>query len=193
MNTTTTNTTTTNARTTARITAGTTAGTTNAGTSPATTVAPDAPARHAHPTDPVRPPGGVTRRRLLLTLLAAPAAALAVWLLAVPLAGVTLTARTGDTESTVGPVAIVLSTVLAGLAGWGLLALLERRAVRAGVAGEACDLARAGRSWAITAGVGTVLSLNGPLVSAVGAASTTVLLLLHLAVGAVLVPLLPRR
>ncbi|MFI6743052.1 DUF6069 family protein [Nonomuraea sp. NPDC050451] len=120
-------------------------------------------------------------RRLLLTAIGAPAAALAVWALAVPLAGTALTVRTGGGTQTVGPVSVVVASLVAGLAGWALLAVLERRA------------ARPGRSWTITALVVLVLSLSGPLGSAVGAAATLVLILLHLVVGAVLVAGLARR
>lgn len=119
-------------------------------------------------------------RRLLLTVIGAPAAALAVWALAVPLAGITLTARMGAAPQPVGPVPVVVASLLAGLAGWALLAVLERRATRPG------------RSWTIIALVVLVLSLFGPLTSAVGAAATVVLLLMHLVVGAVLIPGLVR-
>ncbi|MEV4019802.1 DUF6069 family protein [Nonomuraea angiospora] len=120
-------------------------------------------------------------RRLLLTLIGAPAAALAVWALAVPLAGAALTVRTGGGTQTVGPVSVIVASLVAGLAGWALLAVLERRT------------ARPGRVWTITALVVLVLSLAGPLGSAVGLAATLVLTLLHLVVGAVLVAGLARR
>ncbi|MFF4621710.1 DUF6069 family protein [Nonomuraea jabiensis] len=119
-------------------------------------------------------------RRLLLTVIGAPAAALAVWALAVPLAGAVLTVRTGGGTQTVGPVSVIVASLVAGLAGWALLAVLERRA------------ARPGRVWTITALVVLVLSLSGPLASAVGLAATLVLMLLHLVVGAVLVAGLAR-
>ncbi|WP_431914690.1 DUF6069 family protein [Nonomuraea jabiensis] len=120
-------------------------------------------------------------RRLLLTVIGAPAAALAVWALAVPLAGAALTVRTGGGTQTIGPVSVIVASLAAGLAGWALLAILERRA------------ARPGRVWTIIALVVLVLSLSGPLTSAVGLAATLVLVLLHLAVGAVLVAGLARR
>ncbi|MBB5781902.1 DUF6069 family protein [Nonomuraea jabiensis] len=120
-------------------------------------------------------------RRLLLTVIAAPAAALAVWALAVPLAGAALTVRTGGATQTVGPVSVIVASLVVGLAGWALLAVLERR------------VARPGRVWTITALVVLVLSLFGPLGSAAGLAATLVLMLLHLVVGAVLVAGLARR
>ncbi|NUW33093.1 hypothetical protein HTZ77_16870 [Nonomuraea sp. SMC257] len=122
-----------------------------------------------------------TSLKRALTVIGTAAAALAVWALAVPVAGVTLTVRTGGGTQTVEAVPVVVVSLLAGLAGWALLALLERRA------------ARPRRSWTITALVVCVLSLAGPLTSAVGAAATLVLLALHLVVGAVLITWLARR
>ncbi|MFI7610822.1 DUF6069 family protein [Nonomuraea terrae] len=120
-------------------------------------------------------------RRLLLTLIGAPAAALAVWALAVPVAGTALTVRAGGGTQPVGPVSVVMASLLAGLAGWALLAVLERFA------------SRPGRVWTVVAPVVLVLSLFGPVGGAVGIGATLVLVLLHLVVGAVLVPGLARR
>ena len=120
-------------------------------------------------------------RRLLVTVLGAPALALVVWALAVPLAGTTLTVRMAGGTQTVDPVSVVVASLVAGLAGWALLAVLERWS------------ARPGRIWTIIALAVCALSLTGPLGSAVGAAATLVLVLLHLAVGAVLVLGLVRR
>jgi hypothetical protein len=86
-----------------------------------------------------------------LTVIGASAAALAVWALAVPLAGITLTVRAGDGTRTVGPVSVVVASLLAGLAGWVLLIVLERSA------------ARPGRTWAIIALAALALSLTGPV------------------------------
>lgn len=119
-------------------------------------------------------------RRLLLTVIGAPAAALAVWALAVPVAGTALTVRMGDGTQSVGPVPVVVASLLAGLAGWALLAVLERFA------------SRPGRIWTIVALVVLALSLLGPVGSGVGTVATLVLVLLHLVVGAVLVPGLAR-
>lgn len=120
-------------------------------------------------------------RRFLVVVIGAPVAALVVWALAVPLAGTALTVRTGGATQTVGPVSVVVASLLAGLAGWALLAVLER------------SVRRSGRVWTIVALVVCVLSLLGPLGSAAGAAATLVLVLLHLVVGAVLIPGLARR
>ncbi|MGP4102922.1 DUF6069 family protein [Nonomuraea sp. KM90] len=120
-------------------------------------------------------------RRLLLTVIGAPAAALAVWALAVPVAGTALTVRMGSGTPTVGPVSVVAASLLAGLASWALLAVLER------------FTSRPSRIWTIIALVVLALSLFGPLGIAVGIAATLGLVLLHLVVGAVLVPGLARR
>ncbi|MGP3935090.1 DUF6069 family protein [Nonomuraea sp. KM88] len=134
------------------------------------------------PNAPVHPaPSMNTPVRRILTVIGASAAALAGWVLAVPVAGIALTARMGGGAEQVGPAAVVVASLVAGLAGWALLAVLER------------FVSRAGRLWTIVALAVLALSLLGPLGSAVGAASTLVLVLLHLIVGAVLVPGLPRR
>ncbi|WP_336211756.1 DUF6069 family protein [Nonomuraea sp. LPB2021202275-12-8] len=123
----------------------------------------------------------ISIRRPLLAVIGAPAAALAVWALAVPVAGITPTVRMGGGTQTIGPVPVVVASLLAGLMGLALVAVLERWA------------ARPGRIWTIIALVVCVLSLLGPLGSAVGAGAMLVLILLHLVVGAVLIPGLVRR
>ncbi|MGY0008172.1 DUF6069 family protein [Micromonospora sp. I033] len=115
-----------------------------------------------------------------LSVLATTAATLAVWAAAVPVAGVDLVARSGGTEQTVTPAAVAVSTLLAGLAGWASLALLERFTARARVV------------WTGAAGLVLLLSLLGPLGGGVGAAATLTLVALHLVAAAVLVPLLRR-
>lgn len=123
-----------------------------------------------------------TLRRPLLTIAASAASALAVWGVAVPLAGVHLTVRQGDATSTIGPFLIVLAAVLAGLSGWILLAILRRRSPRAE------------RAWPVIAPVVLLASLGGPSGNAVGTSSVIVLLLMHLVVGAIIIlGLMPRR
>jgi hypothetical protein len=114
-------------------------------------------------------------------VVGAAAAALAVWALAEPLAGVDLTVRTGGRDKQqIGSDEVVLVSLLAGLAGWALLDLLER------------FTAHAREIWTATALVVLVLSLLGPLGAAVTVAATVALAGMHLAVGAVLIPLLAR-
>ncbi|MET8908682.1 DUF6069 family protein [Micromonospora sp. NPDC004551] len=120
------------------------------------------------------------RRERALAVLAAAAATLTVWVAAVPVAGVDLVARNGGTEQSVTAVAVGVSTVLAGLAGWALLALLERFTTRARAV------------WTAAAGLVLLLSLLGPLGGGVGGAATLTLVALHLTAAAVLVPLLRR-
>ncbi|NRQ36531.1 hypothetical protein HII36_32560 [Nonomuraea sp. NN258] len=120
-------------------------------------------------------------KRILCTVVGAPAAALAVWALAVPVAGTTLSVRMGAGTQQIGPGSVLVASLVAGLAGWALLAVLERFA------------SRPARIWTITALAVCALSLLGPLGSAVGAAATLVLVLMHLVVGAVIVLGLARR
>ncbi|UYM06474.1 DUF6069 family protein [Solicola gregarius] len=113
------------------------------------------------------------------TVLAAQVAAVAVYTVAVPIAGVDLSARTGDSTTTVDLGLVLTATLVVGLAaiGW-LLALrhLSRRPERA---------------WAITAGAVLVLSLAGPA-GATGLAAGITLACMHLAVaGALAVGCLP--
>ena len=122
-----------------------------------------------------------TSTKRLVTVVGAPAAALATWALAVPLAGITLTARRGDGTRTVGPEAIAVTSLVAGLAAWVLVAVLER------------FVARPGRIWMISAPAVLAASLTGPLSSGVGAAAVLTLILLHLVVAAVLFLGLVRR
>ncbi|MFE9689437.1 DUF6069 family protein [Micromonospora sp. NPDC005806] len=120
------------------------------------------------------------RRGRALAVLATTAATLLVWVAAVPLAGVDLVANTGGTEQTVTPVAVAVSTLLAALAGWGLLALLER------------FTARARGIWTGVAVVVLPVSLLGPLGGGVGTAATVTLVAMHLVAAAVLVQTLFR-
>ena len=134
---------------------------------------------------PTSTPGTATRparrrRDRTLAVLAATVATLALWVAAVPVAGVDLVARNGGTEQTVTPVAVGVSTVLAGLAGWALLAVLER------------FTARARAVWTGVAGLALLLSLLGPLSGGVGTTATLTLVAMHLLAAAVLVPLLRR-
>ncbi|MEV0005415.1 DUF6069 family protein [Micromonospora sp. NPDC050980] len=120
------------------------------------------------------------RRDRLFTVLAATAATLSGWAVAVPLAGVELTVRGGGVEQRVTPVAVAVSTLLAGLAGWALLALLER------------FTGRARPVWTVVAALVLLLSLLGPLTGGAGRSATATLLVLHLLAGAVLLPGLRR-
>ena len=105
--------------------------------------------------------------------------AVLVWFAAVVLGGVDLRVAMGGDRVAIGVGSVVVAAAAAGLLGWGLLAVLARGG-RRGVA-----------IWRVVAVVVLLLSLGGPLSSATGAAAA-VLVALHAAVAAVLVPLLPR-
>lgn len=113
--------------------------------------------------------------------LGAALAALAVWVLTVPLGGVELAA--GKPPVTISPVSVVIVAALATLAAWGVRAILVRL-----VPAE-----RAVMWWRVTCIGALVISLIGPL----GAASLPAfgaLVAMHVSVGAaVLVGLEPRR
>jgi uncharacterized protein DUF6069 len=136
-------------------------------------VPPAAPAL-GHPGPRALSPGRIRAERAL-TVLAAALAGAAVWLAASPLAGVTLAARSGPggAAQQVGLPSVVLASLLSGLAGWVLLAALERFARRPRVV------------WTSSALAVLAVSLGGPL-SATSAAATATLCCLHVAVGAVL-------
>lgn len=108
------------------------------------------------------------------SVLTAMAAATAVAALADPVLGVDLAVRLdGAGVQQVGNLAVTVTSLLAGFAGWAALALLERWT------------GHARRVWTVLACGVLVASLTGPL-AAVSPAATAVLLGLHLLVGAVL-------
>jgi hypothetical protein len=130
-------------------------------------------------------PARTTRWRQRLTAVGiGVGVALLIWLVAVPVLGVDLRGPAGpgstETEPIVLPAVIVMS-LGAGLAGWALLAVLER------------FTGRARYIWTAVAVLVLLVSYGGPL-AAVGlpTASRITLALMHTAVGAVLIAALPR-
>ena len=120
-------------------------------------------------------------RARALAVVAAVLAALAVWLVADPLLGVELAAPTKPGSEELQPItpALVAGTSLvAALAGWALLALLER------------FTARPRTIWTAIALLVGLLSLTGPLstIPSSTLANGVSLALMHLAVAAVLIP-----
>jgi hypothetical protein len=105
---------------------------------------------------------------------AAAAAAEAVYFALRNGAGIDLAVRSGNTVDHVGPVAVAATSVVAVLAGWGLLALLER------VTG------RGRLIWSIIAAAVLVVSMLG-VTGGVGASAKLGLAALHLTVAAVLI------
>lgn len=102
------------------------------------------------------------------------AAATAVWGIAEQLLDIDLVVRRNEhTEQQVASLAVTLTSLGAGFAGWGLLALLERWT------GNARTV------WTVIAAVVFVVSLLGPL-AAVTPAATAVLMGMHGIVAATL-------
>jgi len=103
------------------------------------------------------------------------AAALALWAILAPVAGVELEAMQGTRQIHVGPGSILFASAAMSLAGWGLLAFLERRTPNAR------------KVWTILAVAACILSLGSPLVSGIGVGAKLSLAALHLIVGATVV------
>ncbi|MEU4689150.1 DUF6069 family protein [Actinoplanes sp. NPDC023714] len=114
-----------------------------------------------------------------ITVAAGAAGALLLWAVNVPWAGHELTVRQGGTVQAVGPVAVVVTALLAGAAAWGLLAVLER------------TTKRPVRTYRIAGLILLLISLAGPLGSAIGPTTTMVLIGMHTTVGAALIIGLP--
>jgi hypothetical protein len=107
--------------------------------------------------------------------------ALLVWVVADPLFGVDFSVTRSGTTTVVGPGLILFMALAASLVGWAYLALLER------------FTALARRVWVITAAVVLLLSLVMPFNSGeISTGAQWSLLLMHLVVGAVLIPLYAR-
>jgi hypothetical protein len=114
-----------------------------------------------------------TRTRAL-TVAAAVAAAVLGWALLAPVAGLDLTVTVGTGQQRLGVVAVIAATLVTGLVGWGLRALLDRLTGRARTV------------WTVIATIVLALSLLGPVGSAVGGGTVAALIGLHLLVGLVL-------
>jgi hypothetical protein len=112
-----------------------------------------------------------TRRRSALTIAAAAAAGLAIWVLA-QLLSVELTVGKGPDATEVGAVQVLLTSVVAGLAAWGVRALLARY--------------RADGWWPFVGSTALAVSMIGPSYRADGIAGV-VLICMHLAVGFVVI------
>jgi predicted permease len=121
-------------------------------------------------------PGVQQARSRALCVAAGAAAAAITWALEVPLLGLHLATRFGAMRPQTVTLGHVLGAALAaGLLGWLLLALLERRTPRAR------------RAWTSTALFVLAASLAGPLAAATTASAATGLIALNLVVGAVLI------
>jgi Family of unknown function (DUF6069) len=117
--------------------------------------------------------------RRALSVAGAVIAALAVWVIAVPMLGAHLTIRFGSgAPQTIGIALIAGASLLGSLGGWGLLALLERRT------------ARARTIWTGVAVIVVLASLSLPLTAATTTSAKVALGLTHVAVAAMLIPAL---
>jgi hypothetical protein len=124
-----------------------------------------------------RRPGRTAGRAV--TVAAGAAGALLLWAVNDPWGGIDIAVRQGGTTEHIGPAAVAIAALLAGLAAWGLLALLERSSHRAA------------RTYRIIASVVLLISLAGPLGSGIGTSAKLVLLGMHLTVGLALIIGLP--
>ena len=116
-----------------------------------------------------------------ITVAAGAVGALLLWVVNDPWAGIDLAVRQGDAAQHIGLAAVVVTALIAGLAAWGLLALLGRT-VRHPV-----------RTFRIIALIVLALSLVGPLGSGVDLSSRLVLLGMHVTIGMALIIGLPGR
>jgi hypothetical protein len=127
-------------------------------------------------TTPAVPDIKQRRARMLCAAGGALAAALA-WIVEVPLLGIHLTVRFGAGHIQTIAVGQVLGvTVAASLLGWLLLALLERRTPHARPL------------WTTTALAALAASLALPLAAATTTSAVAGLIVLHLTVGAAVIP-----
>ena len=121
------------------------------------------------------------RRNRILGVAGATLAAVAVWVVEVPLLAIRLETQFGNAAPQgVGIASVVLSSLSASLAGWGLLAILERR------------FARARTIWTGIALAVLLVSFSLPISAGTTTTTKVSLAMMHLAVAAVLIPTLRR-
>jgi len=120
------------------------------------------------------------RRQRLLTVAGGTLGALAVWAVAEWIVGLDLrtpafSSEQPSQELTAGLVAV--ASAIGGLAGWGVLAVLERFTTNPR------------RAWAVVASIALLASLSAPLSgTGVTAGDRIAMIGMHLAVAAVVVP-----
>ncbi|MCI0158774.1 hypothetical protein KNO15_18905 [Leifsonia shinshuensis] len=122
-----------------------------------------------------RTSGRVGRLLRLATVVAASLAGIVVWSICVPVLGVDLGVGSGSAAQTVGPVSVLVVSLLGGVVAWMLLAVLERLFVRGRLI------------WQISGWAVLVLSLAGPAGLAQSTGALIGLIAMHLVVGSVLV------
>jgi hypothetical protein len=111
-------------------------------------------------------------KRTAAVVAVATAAALVVWAVA-RLLGLDLNVELGGEVRQVGPVDVILATVVAGLAAWAVLSILARSP-------------RTARWWPFVGSTAIAISMLGPSYLS-GGADAVALIAMHLVVGAVLV------
>ncbi|MGF1648281.1 MAG: DUF6069 family protein [Kineosporiaceae bacterium] len=119
-------------------------------------------------------------RSRLLAWLGGAVAALVVWVVAAPIAGADLRATVAGSEQEIVAVAAVVSALVQGGIGWAVLALLER------------FLGRARTIWLVLAALVLVFSGVNAATAAGNTETAVWLNVMHVAVAAVLVPVLAR-
>ena len=120
-------------------------------------------------------------RNRILGVAGATLAAVAVWAIEVPILGINLQTQFPNSAPLgVSIGAVVVSALAGSLAGWGLLALLERR------------YARARTIWTGIAIAVLLASFSLPLSAGTTTTTKVSLAMMHLAVAAVLIPTLRR-
>jgi FtsH-binding integral membrane protein len=112
-----------------------------------------------------------TTRNSLAVVAAGMAAGLVVWAV-VRLLGVELTVESGSGTTLVDVVDVLLATLVAGLAAWGVFALLLRR--------------RRARWWPFVGSTALAVSVIGPSYLADGISAVS-LICMHIIVGVVLI------
>jgi hypothetical protein len=122
-----------------------------------------------------KPVTRVPGKSRLAVVGATSAAALVAWAVLGPLAGLDLKAEQGSSTIDITGVSVFVSATALAFAGWGLLALLERRTVNAR------------KVWTIVAASFCVMSLGSPLVGGIGIGAKLGLASLHLIVGAIVI------
>ncbi|HMJ16773.1 MAG TPA: DUF6069 family protein [Gemmatimonadaceae bacterium] len=123
----------------------------------------------------------VSARSPMTAVLAATAAAVAIWVVATA-AGADLTVSFGSGQpiQKVTVVNVVVAALVGSLAGWGLLALLRRFTTNARAV------------WTVIAIVFALFSLGGPLSTISSTGTKVALVAMHLAVATVVIVVLRR-
>ena len=112
-------------------------------------------------------------RSPITAVLAATAAAVAIWVVATAVGADLIVSFAGQPTQKVTVVNVVVAALVGSLAGWGLLALLRRFTTNARAI------------WTVIAIVFLMLSLGGPLAATASTGTKVALVAMHLAVATV--------